>query len=53
MGVPKDVAERLDASGVKWRVNGRYVASRKCVFADTDNMLQVCVGLVHAASMIR
>ena len=25
VGVPQEVADRLDASGEKWRVNGKYV----------------------------
>ena len=27
VGVPKDVAEKLDAAGEKWRVDGRLVPS--------------------------
>jgi hypothetical protein len=26
VGVPKDVAEKLDAAGEKWRVDGRFVS---------------------------
>jgi hypothetical protein len=31
VGVPRSVAEALDARGEKWRINGRYVA-RSCYY---------------------
>ena len=48
VGVEKELAERLDRSGEKWRVGGKCVFVSSLLYIGAEALVQVCGGVVFA-----